>query len=277
MNPMTSSRATGSFSPDSPSSARASRRRRRDPRRTAKIAAVSVAAIARADDQSLEQVEVEEPGRGDPGDHGGADRADGRERDGGAEHGADLVPAGGQTTLEQDQDEADRPQGPGQLGVVEVDAADALGADQHPEAEEEQQARDAYAVGDLRRGEAGGEQEAGDEDQLVVGRHQALARLVGEGEPRVEISSARPGRGPVSTPSGCAVDARRARRRGAAAASAKPSSIRRSTSSISGHGAPGEEGRGAGDPGGRRAARPALGERCLVERRRGEVEAHRHA
>ena len=46
MNPVTSSRATGSFIPDSPSSARASFLRRCEPRRTAKIAALSVAATA---------------------------------------------------------------------------------------------------------------------------------------------------------------------------------------------------------------------------------------
>ena len=46
MKPVTSSRATGSFIPDSPSSARASGLLRWDPRRTAKIAALSVAATA---------------------------------------------------------------------------------------------------------------------------------------------------------------------------------------------------------------------------------------
>ena len=46
MNPITSSRATGSFIPDSPSSERASRFSRVERRSTAKIAAESVAAIA---------------------------------------------------------------------------------------------------------------------------------------------------------------------------------------------------------------------------------------
>ena len=46
MNPITSSRATGSFIPDSPSSERASRFFRVERRSTAKIAAESVAAIA---------------------------------------------------------------------------------------------------------------------------------------------------------------------------------------------------------------------------------------
>ena len=46
MKPITSSRATGSFIPDSPSSERASRFSRVERRSTAKIAAESVAAIA---------------------------------------------------------------------------------------------------------------------------------------------------------------------------------------------------------------------------------------
>ena len=46
MKPITSSRATGSFIPDSPSSERASRFSRVELRSTAKIAAESVAAIA---------------------------------------------------------------------------------------------------------------------------------------------------------------------------------------------------------------------------------------
>ena len=168
MNPVTSSSATGSFMPDSPSSARASGRRRREPRRTAKIAALSVAATAEPIDQPLERREVEEPGRDDAGDHGGDHGADRRQRDRGPEHRADLAPAGGQPALEQDQDQADRPQGPGQLGVVELDPADPLGADQHPEAEEEEQAGDADPVGHLGGGDPGREQEAGDQDQVGV-------------------------------------------------------------------------------------------------------------
>ena len=108
--------------PDSPSSERASplpQRRvpqhREDRRRVGR-------GDRRADDQRLERAEVEEPGGGDAGDHRGHDRADDRQRDRGPDHRPDLLPAGGQAALEEDQDQADRPQRPGQLDVVELDA-----------------------------------------------------------------------------------------------------------------------------------------------------------
>ncbi len=68
MKPITSSRATGSFIPDSPSSERARRFSRVERRSTAKIAAESVAAIADADDHPFERAEVEDPLRGEAGD-----------------------------------------------------------------------------------------------------------------------------------------------------------------------------------------------------------------
>ena len=47
---------------------------------------------------------------------------------------------------------------------AEVDAPEALGAEQHPEAQEQQQARNTHAVGRLRREQAHGEQQAGDQN-----------------------------------------------------------------------------------------------------------------
>ena len=114
---------------------------------------------------------------------------------------------------------------------VELDPADALGADQHPEAEEEQQAGHPDAVGDLGRREPDGEQEPGDEDQLGVGhrgdRTRFSAGLVGQRELGLDLLAGlsprrrRRARG-------------RARRRAtnsAAAAARKPTSIRRAGSS----------------------------------------------
>ena len=101
-----------------------------------------------ADDHPFEQAEAEDPVGGEPRRAGGDRGADRRHRGGGAEHRADLPPAGGQAALEEDQDEGDRAQGAGQLDVVELDPADPLRAGQHAEAEEEQQAGDADAVGE---------------------------------------------------------------------------------------------------------------------------------
>ena len=70
-----------------------------------------------ADQQALERREVEEPDGDEPGDHRGDHGADRRQRDRGPEHRADLAPAGGETALEQDQDQADRAQRAGELGV----------------------------------------------------------------------------------------------------------------------------------------------------------------
>ena len=93
----------------------------------------------------------------------------------------------------------DRAQGPGQLGVVELDAADPLRAGQHAEPEEEQQARDADALGEQRADDPGREQGAGDEDQLgVVSAHRGpadLAVLVDCARARSSSSSAEPGAG----------------------------------------------------------------------------------
>ena len=189
MKPVTSSTATGSFSPDSPSRARASRRRSFDPRSTAKIAAESVAAMAeptisassvpRSNSQaaasapmtavSIVPTTASESGR--------------------LQHRPDLLPAGRQPTLEQDQHQADRPQGPGQLDVVELDTAGALAAHEHAEAEEEDQPGHPDAVGDHRRGDPRAEQQAADQDQLCVGQ----VSLQGSGAANGQDRCRRPG------------------------------------------------------------------------------------
>ena len=213
MNPVTSSSATGSFMPDSPSSARASGLRRCEPRRTAKIAALSVAATAEPISSPSRVERSKSQTATKPVITAVIDRPDRRQRDRGAEHRPDLAPAGGQPALEQDQDQADRPQGPGQLGVVELDPADPLGAEQHAEAEEEQQARHPDPVGHLGGEQAGREQEAGDEDQLIVRQGTKVpgsARLVGEREPRLGLlGRGSAGRSPGSPARGRAAAAAR--------------------------------------------------------------------
>ena len=173
MKPITSSSATGSFIPDSPSSERARRFSRVERRSTAKIAAESVAAIAAPTIIPSRTLRPKIQFAARPATAAVDDGADRRQRGGGAEHGADLRPARGQAALEEDQDEGDRAQRPGQLGVVELDPADPLGAGEHAEAEEEQQAGDPDPVGEQGADDAGGEQGAGDQDQLgVVSTHR---------------------------------------------------------------------------------------------------------
>ena len=168
MKPITSSRATGSFIPDSPSSERASRFSRVERRSTAKIAAESVAAIAAPTSipSSVLRSKISFAAR--PATTAVSDGADRRQRGGRPEHRPDLRPARGQPALEEDQDQRDRPQRPRQLGVVELDPADPLRAGEHAEGEEEQQARDPHPVGEQRADDPRGEQGAGDQDQLGV-------------------------------------------------------------------------------------------------------------
>jgi hypothetical protein len=98
----------------------------------------------------------------------------------------DLRPARGEPALEEDQHQRDRAERPRQLVVLEVDAADAFGAGQHPEREEQQQRRDPHAVGEQRADDPGGQQDAGDEDQdrVVVAHPGTLERRAARGARR---------------------------------------------------------------------------------------------
>ena len=168
MKPITSSRATGSFIPDSPSSERARRFFSVERRSTAKIAAESVAAIAAPTSIPSRVLRPKISFAARPAISAVSAVPMRRQRSRRAEHRPDLRPARGQPALEEDQDQGDRPQRPRQLGVVEVDPADPLRAGQHAEAEEEQQARDPDPVGEEGAGDPGGEQGAGDQNQLGV-------------------------------------------------------------------------------------------------------------
>ena len=78
-----------------------------------------------ADDQALEQTRLNSQRRQRPVITAVTTVPIAGQRDRGPDHRADLAPAGGEPALEQDQDQADRAQRPRQLGVGEIDAADA--------------------------------------------------------------------------------------------------------------------------------------------------------
>ena len=280
MKPITSSSATGSFIPDSPSSERASRFSRVERRSTAKIAAESVAATAAPTSIPSRVLRSKIHFAARPAIDGGDDRADRRQRGRRAEHRADLRPARGQAALEEDQDEGDRPQRPGQLGVVELDPADALRAGEHPE----------------RRGRAAG---PGCAPGRRAGRRRC-PRRAGRRRPGSARRRVHPSADP-STAQTVLVDRRQAGLEllGGARLAARPRPARAgggrsrksrasSTPAVSGEAdldpaelvgdqrqeAPADEEGGAADPARRGAPHLALGEAGLVDRHRGEVEAH---
>ena len=86
----------------------------------------------------------------------------------GASTGRDAE-AARQAALEQDQRERDHSDRPREAVVVEGDPAEAVGADDHADREEQHEARHPQADGDERRDEAGGEQRAGGQDQMPIG------------------------------------------------------------------------------------------------------------
>ena len=85
------------------------------------------------------------------------------QRDGGREHGPDLLEAGGEPALEEDQCERDDPDRAGELVVVEVDPTRPVGADRHAEPEHEDQPGEAQPHGQQRGAEAADEQGPGDQ------------------------------------------------------------------------------------------------------------------
>ena len=184
----------------------------------------------------FERPEPEDPLRREPGHDRGDDGADGRQRRRGPEHRSDLRPAGGQASLEQDQDEGDRPQGAGELGIVELDPADPLRAGEHAEAEEQQQAGDPDPVGEERADDAGGEQGAGDEDQLRVMLSHPMHYAPSSAAARLglELLGRSRQRHVLGSFVGPAVDQEEERRGAGRRSSANPISTRRNSSEISG-------------------------------------------
>ena len=98
-----------------------------------------------AEQETVDEVQTEQPGRGETGEECSDDRADEGEAHGLAEHRADLAPAGGDPSLEQDQRQGDDPDRAGEPVVAEGDPPEAVGADRHPEAEHQDETGDAEA------------------------------------------------------------------------------------------------------------------------------------
>ena len=123
-------------------------------------------------EKPLEGREVEQPN--------GAERRDGRGDDGSyhrqhqprPEHRPDLAEARRQPALEEDRGQGDHAQTLGELVVVEIDPAGAVGPEQHAETEEEKEARHAQAARQQGRGERRREQSTGDEDELAVAHRE---------------------------------------------------------------------------------------------------------
>ena len=80
-----------------------------------------------------------------------------------------------QSPVEQDEGERDHADRAGEAVIVERDPAETVRADEHADAEEQHEARHADSPRDEGRDETGGEQRAGDEDQLTVGHASTMA------------------------------------------------------------------------------------------------------
>ncbi len=161
MQPTTSSTATGSLMPDSPSRVRAIRRRRVDPRSTANTAAASVAATVEPSSSASSVSSSANTARAASPVSAAvstvptvASAIDTRD------HRPDLRPAARQPALEQDQRQRDDRAVLRRLVVAEVDPAESVDADRHPDAEHEHQAGQPQAPGEQRRADARGQQRA---------------------------------------------------------------------------------------------------------------------
>ena len=75
-----------------------------------------------------------------------------------------------QPAVEQDERERDHTDRPREPVVVKSDPAEAVGADDHADREEQHKTRNTDPDGDDRRDEASHEQRAGNQDQLSI-RH----------------------------------------------------------------------------------------------------------
>ena len=122
----------------------------------------------RAEQQALEQREVEQPGGGEARDDRGDQRPGHRERDRGPQHRPDLAPARREAALEEDQRQRDDADGLGEVVVVERDPAQPVRAHEHPDPEEQHEAGQPQAAGDQGGGEGGGKERADDEDCRAV-------------------------------------------------------------------------------------------------------------
>ena len=131
----------------------------------------------RAEQEALGEREVEQPGCGEACDRRRDDRPDQGEPGGRAENRSDLPEAGSQPALEQDEHERDHPDQASQRVVVEIDPAESVGTDRHPEAQEQDERRKPEARGQQGGPYTGGEQPAGDQQQNGIMAHRAARRL----------------------------------------------------------------------------------------------------
>jgi hypothetical protein len=102
--------------------------------------------------------------RRDPDAHRDPDQ---RQRGGGWQRGLDLLPLRAQSALGQDHDQGRVSDDLGQLGVVEVDVADAVLAHRDADAQIYEQAGEPAARGDPDRCDGDEQDERADEQELV--------------------------------------------------------------------------------------------------------------
>ena len=121
----------------------------------------------RADDQRLPPVEPDQVVRGRRGDAHADRDADGRQHGGRRQRGFDLLPLRAQTALGQDHDQGGVADDLGQLGVVELDVADAVLPDGDADAEVDEQAGEPAAGRDADRRHGDEQDERADEQELV--------------------------------------------------------------------------------------------------------------
>ena len=117
-----------------------------------------------AEQHRLEPREVEERVRREAGEERGGDDADGAEQRGGDGNGAQPPPGRREPAFVQDRREADDADGSRKLGVVELDPARTVRAEQHPEREERDQRRNADSRGAEGDDDAAGEDRADEEE-----------------------------------------------------------------------------------------------------------------
>ncbi len=125
----------------------------------------------RSEQQALGHRQSEQPVRAQARDDGRQRGSDRRQRDRRAEHRAQDLQPGREAALEQDHEQRDRAHEAREPVVVEVDPAQPVGADRHPDAQEQHERGQPQARGEQRRAHPGGEQRACDQDQVGIGAH----------------------------------------------------------------------------------------------------------
>ena len=145
-----------------------------EPRSSAKIAAPSVADTIEPTSSPCSSVRSSSQCATSPVTDRREQRPEQREAQRRTEHRPDLRQARGKAALEQDQRKRDDPDRARELVVREGDEPQAVGAEEHPDAEEEHEARDPQAPGQQRRREAEREQSARGQDEPPLVSHRGI-------------------------------------------------------------------------------------------------------